>query len=82
MFNRGSWSKRRNKWSCSNRREEALTISDFTLSASQFEPRHLGWNEGDKPTGAEQLNQSLDKVGLELVPARRSIEMLMVEKTN
>ena len=42
----------------------------------------LKWNEGDKPTGAEQLNQSLDKIGLGLVPASRSIEMLVVEKAN
>ena len=40
----------------------------------------LKWNEGDKLTGAEQLNLSLDKIGLELVPARRSIEMLVVER--
>ena len=41
----------------------------------------LKWNEGDKPTGAEQLNQSLDKIGLGLAPASRRIEMLVVEKT-
>jgi uncharacterized protein (TIGR03435 family) len=40
----------------------------------------LKWGEGDKLTGVEQFNRSLDKIGLELVPARRSIEMLVVEK--
>jgi RNA polymerase sigma factor (sigma-70 family) len=40
----------------------------------------LKWGEGDKLTGVEQFNRSLDKIGLELVPGRRPVEMLVVEK--
>jgi len=40
----------------------------------------LKWNEGDKLTGSEQLNRSLDEIGLELMPGRESVEMLVVEK--
>jgi hypothetical protein len=42
----------------------------------------LKWNEGGKPTGAEQLNLSLDEIGLELVPANMPIDMLVVGKAN
>jgi len=31
-------------------------------------------------TGSEHLNRSLDEIGLELMPGRESVEMLVIEK--
>jgi RNA polymerase sigma factor (sigma-70 family) len=57
-----------------------VPVVDDTGLTNHFELT-LKWNEGDKLTSAEQLNRSLDKIGLELVSARRNIEMLVVGKT-